>query len=95
MCKPNTFAYIWLDGELTPIDACIAPLIMQLNQFGIKTIQSCCGHGKGYPNVICEKNTEEKLEKFGCKIVVTRKDNLVHAFFPTTCLSGKVYAGKE
>ena len=28
------------------IDACIAPLVQLLNDFGIETIASCCGHGK-------------------------------------------------
>lgn len=29
------------------IDACIAPLVKALNDGGIETIASCCGHGKG------------------------------------------------
>lgn len=29
------------------IDACIAPIVKALNDAGIKTRQSCCGHGKG------------------------------------------------
>jgi len=28
------------------IDACLAPLIQTLNDFGVRTIASCCGHGK-------------------------------------------------
>ena len=31
-------------GEL--IDSCIAPLVQMLNDYGIETIASCCGHGK-------------------------------------------------
>jgi len=31
-------------GEL--IDSCIAPLAQMLNDYGIKTMASCCGHGK-------------------------------------------------
>ena len=29
------------------IDSCIADLVKALNRNGIKTIASCCGHGKG------------------------------------------------
>lgn len=28
------------------VDACIAPLIQMLNDYGIETIACCCGHGK-------------------------------------------------
>lgn len=29
------------------IDSCIAPIVQALNDAGIYTAQSCCGHGKG------------------------------------------------
>ena len=28
------------------VDACIAPLVQMLNDYGIETIASCCGHGQ-------------------------------------------------
>jgi hypothetical protein len=28
------------------IDKCLAPLVIILNAYGIKTISSCCGHGR-------------------------------------------------
>lgn len=35
--------------RLTPtkVDSCIAPIVAALNLAGIRTTQSCCGHGKG------------------------------------------------
>lgn len=30
-----------------PIDSCIAPIVKALNEGGVETIASCCGHGKG------------------------------------------------
>lgn len=30
-----------------PVDACIAPIVDALNQAGVLTAASCCGHGKG------------------------------------------------
>ena len=47
---------------LAKIDRCIAPLVAALNKGGIKTLSSCCGHGKegltgrgktGY--ILCDK----------------------------------------
>ena len=32
--------------KVVGIDACIAPIVKALNEGGIKTMQSCCGHGK-------------------------------------------------
>lgn len=29
------------------IDACIAPIVKALNEGGVLTVQSCCGHGRG------------------------------------------------
>lgn len=34
-----------------PIDACIAPIVRALNEAGIRTVASCCGHGKGPGNI--------------------------------------------
>lgn len=96
MCEHNTYSYLWLDGKLQAVDQCISLLILQLNLVGIKTIESCCGHGKGYPNVTCEEGTEEKLKEFGCKIVVTRqKDGLVMAYFPVNSFTGKAYPVRD
>ena len=91
MCKSHTYSYLWLDGKLKPVDQCISLLILQLNLFGIKTIGSCCGHGKGYPNVTCAPGTEEKLQEFGCKIIVTKQNGNVEAYFPVNSFAGKVY----
>ena len=90
MCFPNKHCYLWLDGKLKVIDKCMGFLVLQLNLAGIKTRQSCCGHGKGYPHVLCEPGTEEKLREFGCKIIVTGKDGLVSAYFPVNAFTGKV-----
>ena len=34
-----------------PIDRCIAPIIKALNDAGIETIASCCGHEKGHGTI--------------------------------------------
>ena len=55
-----------IDVEMVPIasgiprgvDACIAPLIRALNEAGIETIASCCGHGRR-PGNICLRDGRE------------------------------------
>jgi hypothetical protein len=95
MCKNNTYSYLWLENGLQAIDSCIAPLLIQLNNSAIKTIASCCGHGKGYPRVTCAPGTEAKLKEFGCRIVVTREDKKVEAYFPVESFFGRVYPVKR
>ena len=95
MCQHNTYSYIWLDKKLQAIDSCISLLILQLNLAGIKTVESCCGHGTGYPNVTCVPDTREKLIKFGCKIAVVKENGNVEAYFPVNSFTGKVYPVKH
>jgi hypothetical protein len=35
-----------LNGKLQSIDICIADIVAALNAANIKTVASCCGHGK-------------------------------------------------
>lgn len=45
---PNLLAF---NGEwhrrTWKIDSCIAPIVKALNDGGVETVASCCGHGKG------------------------------------------------
>jgi len=40
------------------VDACIAPLIQILNDFGVKTRNCCCGHGEYQGIIIIEQDNE-------------------------------------
>lgn len=92
MCKSYEHSYLWLDGKLKAVDQCITSLVLQLNLAGIKTINSCCGHGKDHPNVVCVPGSEKQLVKFGCKIIETRqRDGYVFASFPVNSESGLIY----
>ena len=82
MCEHGSYSYlILLYGQLTSVDSCIAPLILQLNLAGIETINSCCSHGKACISIICAKGTKQKLNEFGCKVAIIREDGLVQALF--------------
>lgn len=41
LCKPREN-----DMITAKVDSCIAPLVQVLNDYGIQTVSSCCGHGK-------------------------------------------------
>jgi len=41
------------------IDKCIAPIVKALNDAGIKTRASCCGHGLRNPKIVLFDNMEE------------------------------------
>lgn len=46
MCKWGDEVKVKLDGQsIAFVDRCIAPIIQALNDGGIKTVASCCGHG--------------------------------------------------
>ena len=59
MCKHGTYTEVlcWQPPCLThdgierlgpiKVDRCIAPIVAALNLAGVRTTQSCCGHGKG------------------------------------------------
>lgn len=44
------------DRPVSYIDPCIRNLIERLNQHGIKTVSSCCGHGVYPMTIICVEN---------------------------------------
>ena len=46
MCEHGRTNEMRLGGRVWGIDACIAPLVKALNQGGMATMASCCGHGK-------------------------------------------------
>ena len=58
MCSHGTYTEVlcWQPPHLThdgierlgpiKVDSCIAPIVAALNLAGVRTTQSCCGHGK-------------------------------------------------
>lgn len=55
-------AYLSNTGEAkkkrTGIDACIAPIVKALNDAGILTAASCCGHGSGTGSIVLHDGLE-------------------------------------
>lgn len=69
MCAHGTLAVVptpeWLWSSRQnpklgiPIDACINVEIQVAWQQGVRTLGSCCGHGKERPNVVLTNNPEQ------------------------------------
>ena len=53
-----------LNGRLQSIDICIADIVAALNAANIKTIASCCGHGKIDGKISIEGGRELIISKF-------------------------------
>lgn len=51
MCKRGTVEVLEYDNKRFDVDKCIVPLVKALNDAGIKTVASCCGHKKIYGNI--------------------------------------------
>lgn len=64
MCKWGTRVLVKLTepdhkGHPTAdIDKCIAPIVQALNDAGIGTVASCCGHNKGFGNIALKDGRE-------------------------------------
>jgi hypothetical protein len=58
MCKQDDTVIVVIDKKPCSIDRCIAPLVRALNAWGIRTIASCCGHGKCPGNIVLEDGRE-------------------------------------
>lgn len=54
------------DGRVVEVDACIAPLLQALNDAGIQTIDSCCGHGKREASIFFAPINRLSLRAQGC-----------------------------
>ncbi len=50
LLRPNTYS----GRTEVEVDRCIALIVQQLNDIGIRTLNSCCGHGKGPGSIIVE-----------------------------------------
>lgn len=47
MCAHGQTGIVKVGDREIPIDACIAPIVRALNEGGVETAMSCCGHGEG------------------------------------------------
>lgn len=74
MCDHGTVKMVKLNRPrevsgriMVPVDACIADEVQFLNDAGVWTLGSCCGHGKKdcFPHVIIAKESVERAKELG------------------------------
>lgn len=56
-CKPQTYAHevcMPINGKVVCVDYCVSHIVAALNAGGVRTVSSCCGHGKFNGHVILE-----------------------------------------
>lgn len=61
MCHKRNSVERKINGIIKRLDSCIADLIVDMNNEGVKTIASCCGHGI-YPITIVYRALGEVRE---------------------------------
>lgn len=72
MCKHGTYKTVRLNRPRpvsgrteVPVDACIADEVQYLNDKGVWTLGSCCGHGEGHPHCLIAKESEDLVIDLG------------------------------
>ncbi len=58
MCKHGTTVDMEIGGQPVRVDHCIAGIVRALNDLGIPTVASCCGHGKMHGVISLEDGRE-------------------------------------
>lgn len=61
MCEWGNTVVVEIDGIPRDIDKCIVPIICALNSAGLKTIASCCGHGKQPGSIVLADGREIRI----------------------------------
>lgn len=58
MCEWGNEEILEYDNKRFGVDRCIVPLVKALNDAGIKTVASCCGHEKLHGNIVLADGRE-------------------------------------
>lgn len=51
MCEWGDTVSVEVNGVTRSVDRCIATIVLALNNVGLTTVASCCGHGKCPGNI--------------------------------------------
>ncbi len=72
MCEWGASVRVKLQRGYCDVDACIAPLVQAMNDNGMETVASCCGHGNrpgeiilddGRSVILCSWEQARKIDK--------------------------------
>ena len=65
-CQHNTGTLCLRDGSVIAVDLCLAPLLQALNDAGLETNDSCCGHGRGLSHIGVVPTGNVRIGGYGC-----------------------------
>lgn len=54
------------------MDTCIRALVQRLNDAGVQTFDSCCGHGDGWGHVTIGEEDEKRVRGMGFRVCTDR-----------------------
>lgn len=105
MCKWGTVTVVatpdWLWGERAEpengvaIDSCIAVTLLAAWEAGVRTLGSCCGHGKEPPNVVLTADEQTELAVRMLPGFRLYRWELVDLAAPVSVLRGLLAAANE
>lgn len=71
MCKWGSERQVTIEQEVM-VDACIVDEIVELNRQGVRTEESCCGHGKvGHKMALIRTCHVNRARELGYKVIQT------------------------
>jgi hypothetical protein len=73
MCKHGTDKQITIRQTIT-VDACLADLVVALNDVGVQTVNCCCGHGDGSGSVIIRPSSIQRALSIGYEVIMGAGD---------------------
>lgn len=62
-------------SNFADVDECIAPIVRALNDAGIETVASCCGHGKNKGSIVLKDDRELVIEPSASEKYHEKKTN--------------------
>lgn len=90
MCKTRNSKRIKIGNKIIRVDSCIANEIKELNKMGIKTLMSCCGHGK-YPKTIVVKDNKNFVFELCTGMILSVSSENRHYFYVKDRNTGYMY----
>lgn len=74
MCNKRNTTRIYIQNRTVRVDACLKHIIDNLNELGVQTVGSCCGHGK-YPMTILVRYPKGVIFELFSNAVIPRTRN--------------------
>jgi hypothetical protein len=69
MCRqPDAEMVFTADGSVRRVDACMRSLVQFLNDKGVQTFDSCCGHGESWGHITIRVEDEERARALGFRV---------------------------